>query len=235
VTRMIEHWFPCAEVSANSANGLGSGNVESSLWVWFAKRPVAQSMAAVVTSLLPWPDDAAEQDRLKALVRAAVSGKRRAHTALETIIGDTYGHRPRLLDPFSGRAMIPLEAARLDIDAFGVDYSPFASIGGALLADLLHRDWSAEKPLPFQADGQNSATEDRLLTDATVFLAEVGARQRESMERFYPKFGGNFPWGYLWASTLPCRECGRRFPLVGELHLRLPDRRRSDVSIQGWA
>src|SRR5215212_7976984 len=59
-------------------------------------------------------------------------------------------------------------------------------------------------------------------------MSEVGARQRESMERFYPQYDGSFPWGYLWASTLPCRECGRRFPLVGELQLRRPDPRSGD-------
>ena len=31
-----------------------------------------------------------------------------------------------------------------------------------------------------------------------------------------------FPWGYVWATTLPCQECGRRFPLTGSLTLRFP-------------
>ena len=33
---------------------------------------------------------------------------------------------------------------------------------------------------------------------------------------------GKQPWGYLWAVTLPCQECGRRFPLTGSLMLRHP-------------
>lgn len=37
MTRLIERWFPCAEVSEASHTGWGSGNSESSLWVWFAK------------------------------------------------------------------------------------------------------------------------------------------------------------------------------------------------------
>ena len=40
---MIERWFPCAEVSEASQVGWGSGNAESSLWVWFAKRPLVQA------------------------------------------------------------------------------------------------------------------------------------------------------------------------------------------------
>ena len=47
-------------------------------------------------------------------------------------------------------------------------------------------------------------------------------RYTASMAEFYPKHDGAYPWGYLWASTLPCEECGNRFPLVGELWLRYP-------------
>ena len=55
--RMIERWFPCQEVSDASAAGWGTGNAEANIFTWFAKRPLAQAKAAVITSLLPWPDD----------------------------------------------------------------------------------------------------------------------------------------------------------------------------------
>jgi adenine-specific DNA methylase len=42
------------------------------------------------------------------------------------------------------------------------------------------------------------------------------------MSDFYPMVEGKRPWGYLWAVTLPCQECGRRFPLVGSFELRKP-------------
>src|SRR4051794_25090432 len=58
--RMIERWFPCAEVSEQSGKGWGTGNSEKALFTWFAARPLAQAKAAVLTSLLPWPDDEAE-------------------------------------------------------------------------------------------------------------------------------------------------------------------------------
>lgn len=53
MTRMIERWFPCQEVSENSEGGWGSGNTEANLFTWFAKRPLSQAKAAVLTSLLP--------------------------------------------------------------------------------------------------------------------------------------------------------------------------------------
>jgi putative DNA methylase len=219
MTRMIERWFPCAEVSSASSAGWGSGNTESSLWVWFAKRPVAQSKAAVLTSLLPWPDEVSDQERLIALVQLALSGYRKAHHEINQILLDEYGSAPRVLDPFSGRGMIPLEVGRLDCAGFGVDYSPLAALGGQILADLIHRDWTAEPALPV-SDPLMTMAEDRLVSDARAFLSEVGRRHRASLDAYYPTFGGARPWGYLWASTLPCQECGNRFPLVGELQLR---------------
>ena len=53
---MIERWFPCTEVSEASGRGWGSGKGERALFTWFAARPLAQAKAAVLTSLLPWPD-----------------------------------------------------------------------------------------------------------------------------------------------------------------------------------
>ena len=72
--RMIERWFPCQEVSDASAAGWGTGNAEANIFTWFAKRPLAQAKAAVITSLLPWPDDPAEQRRLQDLVRRSLVG-----------------------------------------------------------------------------------------------------------------------------------------------------------------
>ena len=51
---------------------------------------------------------------------------------------------------FSGRGIIPLEAARLGATAVGTDLSPVATLGGRLLADYAFRDWSGEPPLPFK-------------------------------------------------------------------------------------
>lgn len=232
MTRMIERWFPCTEVSDACSEGWGSGNTESSLWVWFAKRPVAQAKAAVLTSLLPWPEDEKEQRDLQGLVRKALTGHTVAANEIQQILDKEYRQPPRVLDPFSGRAMIPLEAGRLQAQAYGIDYSPFAALGGALLSDLPFRDWSQEPPLPFAHDEQRQVAiednSDRIVTDVARFLGEVGSRFRQSMDEFYPKYRGAYPWGYLWASTLPCQECGRRFPLVGELELRRARPKKND-------
>ena len=232
MTRMIERWFPCTEVSDASMSGWGSGNTEASLWVWFAKRPTAQAKAAVLTSLLPWPEDERDQQDLQEAVRAVVSAGtpatvrapsvRDAFDKIRAALHAAYPGGAQVLDPFSGRAMIPLEAGRLGVHAEGIDYSPFAALGGSLLAEIPFQDWSAEPPLPFEGDGSNTITDDRLGPDVEAFLSETGRRYITSMAEFYPLHNDAYPWGYLWASTLPCEECGNRFPLVGELWLRYP-------------
>ena len=67
--------------------------------------------------------------------------------------------RPVVLDVFSGRGIIPLEAARLGAIAVGLDLSPVATLAGRILADYPLRDWSSEPPLPWIS----SADRDELL------------------------------------------------------------------------
>ena len=231
MTRMIERWFPCADVTANAKSGWGSGRSEKTLFTWFAARPLAQAKAAVICSLLPWPDDKAEQERLCALVHSAMQGRDAAHDELVNELARHYPDGASVLDSFSGRAMIPLEAARLGVTAWGIDYSPVATLAGTLLADYPLRDWSNEPPLPFDGYEQWAAehfTESRLLRDVGFVLNLVGDRYEAAMDEFYPVIDGKRPWGYLWAVTLPCVSCGYRFPLTGSLELRRPYAKRRD-------
>lgn len=227
MTRMIERWFPGPEVSASSAVGWGSGNAEIGLFPWFAKRPTAQAKAAVICSLLPWPEDAAEQERLQDLVRAAMTGRYAAWSELRAEFARIGVDDRGVLDPFSGRGMIPLEAARLDIRAHAIDYSPIAVLASKLLTDYPFRDWGSEPELPF-AISNDRLYEGRpkLLRDVEATFSEVGKRWSSRMQHVYPTRHGRLPWGYLWAITLPCQECGHRFPLIGSFELRRPSVRR---------
>ena len=108
---------------------------------------------------------------------------------------------------------------------------PIATLAGTLLADYPLRDWSNEPPLPF--DGYDSADpeywgDSRLLRDVRFVLDLIGDCYEESMDAFYPTVNGKRPWAYLWAVSLPCVGCGRRFPLTGRLELRRPDAKKRD-------
>lgn len=230
--RLIDHWFPCAAVDAAVNTPAGSGLSEKALFTWFASRPIAQARAVVLTTLLP------DDECLRAHVNHAIRGQRGALDHLAGVIARQYpGGPPVVLDMFSGRGIIPLEAARVGATAVGVDLSPVATLGGRLLADYPFRDWSGEHPLPFKEtvidgqaqDGYPLASEPRLLNDVRLVLAEVDRRLADAVRPYYPTNpDGRFPWAYLWAITIPCDRCKVRFPLVGSLVLRYPYRRNQD-------
>jgi adenine-specific DNA methylase len=245
--RLIDVWFPCPEVDAAVSTPAGSGRSEKALFTWFASRPIAQARAAVLCSLLP------DTDANRADVRLAVlSGDDAAVGRLRARIANTYGEKPPVvLDIFSGRGIIPLEAARLGVTSVGTDLSPVATLAGRILADYPLRDWSTEPDLPFtdepinadeeateEAGGQDelfehstlNEDEPRLLADVRRVLTEVGRRVRREVSHHYStaenENGG--PWAYLWAVTIPCDGCGRRFPLIGSMVLRHPYGRTKD-------
>ena len=227
--RMIERWFPCDAVNKSVATPEGSGRSEQAIFTWFAARPVAQARAAVLTTLLP------DDERLRPLVEKAVlKGDAPTLSRLADLIRREFtGNRPVLLDPFSGRGMIPLEAARLGLTSAGFDYSSVAVLASRLLADFPFRQWDEEPSLPFSGPDvarSELSSEPRLLADVRMLLKEVGDRVRKAVGPFYPtNSDGAFPWGYLWAVTIPCDACARRFPLVGSLVLRHPYKRSEDA------
>lgn len=230
--RLIDRWFPVAAVDEACRTSAGSGLTEKAIFTWFASRPIAQARAAALTSLLP--DDPA----LKPLVEAAVRhGDRDTLVKLaKQVVAHNGGSPPTVLDMFSGRAIIPLEAARAGAIAVGVDLSPVATLAGRLLADYPARDWSAEPLLPFADDAHGGALwlggsegNGRLVGDVQALLSEVGRRVAERIALYYPRNAqGEFPWASLWAITLPCDGCKRRFPLLGSLVLRYPRSKDGD-------
>lgn len=282
--RIIERWFPCAEVSAASSSGWGSSNSETLLMSWFAKRPLAQSRAAVLCSLLPWPEDEVEQERVKAIIRESLGvcqdpdwyacrkddcddpdctrrshcterdsrdphahgivdcarqdpneGYDAARTDVLRLLRDAYPDRPaEMLDPFSGRGLIPVEAARFQQQAHAIDYSPVATLASRLLIDWPFRDWSQEPELPFTPPpGQDTILDpnspQRLIRDIEIVQYEVQRRIDRELDEYYPdNENGEKPWAYLWASVIPCDGCGREFPLFGSNTLRKPSEKHKD-------
>ena len=227
--RLIDHWFPCTTVDAAVGTPAGSGRSEKAIFPWFASRPIAQARAAVLTTLLP------NQEQLRPWVEEAVrAGSDEAFDRLADAVADNYeGRTPVVVDVFSGRGIIPLEAARIGATAVGTDLSPVATLAGRLLADWAMRDWSGEPELPFAGEDTGTfdlASTDRLVADAHRFHEEVGRRTSEVLAEHYPvNEDGRRPWGYLWTVSMPCDQCRHRFPLIGSLTLRHPYRRTHDL------
>lgn len=259
VGRLIDAWFPCPEVDKAVRTPAGSGRSEKALFTWFASRPIAQARAAVLCSLLS--DTSDNRNDVKA---AVLSGDEAALERLRNRIKQQYGSRtPLVLDIFSGRGIIPLEAVRAGASAIGTDLSPVATLAGRLLADYPLRDWSNELTLPYdvaedvqdseESDGatagrrikkseaasaapvlegmEGTISEPRLLADVRTVLAEIGHRVAAKAKHLYtpnPLRNNQIPWAYLWAVTIPCDGCKRRFPLIGSMVLRYPYERTLD-------
>lgn len=230
--KLIDEWFPCSAVDHAVDTAAGSGKNEKAIFTWFASRPVAQARAAVLAALLgDSPQTRADVER--AVRDGDADSIQRLRKHLSTLYPEG---RPVVLDIFSGRGIIPLEAARFGAVALGVDLSPVATLGGRLLAEFPARDWTKEPALPFARAGndlfsvtESGLAEPRLLADARSFLAEVGRRVDRAVERYFPANpDGSRPWGYLWAVSISCDGCGGRFPIVGSLALRHPYGRTND-------
>lgn len=230
-SRLIDVWFPCPEVDEAVKKPEGSGRSEKALFTWFASRPIAQARAAVLTTLLP-DDETARRD----IRQAVLYGDSDVMERLNRRVAGIYSEKPPvLLDLFSGRGIIPLEAARIGARSVATDLSPVATLAGRLLLDYPFRDWDEEPPLPFASDtdaeqelSMDSQTLDpsaRLLRDVETVIEEVHRRVLSRTRDHYPTNphnGDTIPWAYLWAVSIPCDRCQRRFPLLGSLVLRHP-------------
>jgi putative DNA methylase len=181
------------------------------LHVWFARRPLVASRAAILGSLLE-----ASTDRGDFLHTLGIHGdpvevaeKMRVATAQGTRLAETYGY-PRawhftpepqslgsVLDPTSGGGSIPLETIRLGSEAIANDLNPVAAL-------LLKA--TVELPLGF----------------GSALLARYDELSSEFIRRAHSHFVGVFPEeakevltvdGYLWARTVTCPYCGGLVPL----------------------
>ena len=155
--RLIEVAFPLKQVSLDSVHekNVRHGHI-STLHIWPARRPLAASRAALITTLLPDPGDAEERRdillRMAGRITEKVERKRVNGRVVERVKEETaggilhwgrengpdldwfrkeirkaYGGRaPKVLDPFAGGGAIPLEAMRLGCDVTAMDINPVA-------------------------------------------------------------------------------------------------------------
>src|ERR1017187_1207166 len=223
---LIEEWLPIAALGAESTREKQialSGNVmapHTYLHVWFARRPLVASRAAILGSLLPAAADREKFLHTLGIHGDPVSAKARMVKATADgirlgidVYGYTraYGYTPDaselkwlresagsvvLLDPTAGGGSIPLEAVRLGLHAYANDLNPVAAL--ILKATI-------EFPLSF---GKT------VLQRYKDLAQRFSERVRSRILWLYPKEpnAGKCD-GYLWARTVTCPYCGGLVPL----------------------
>lgn len=226
--RLIESWLPIAAVGEESVRERRSMTALPPtyyLHVWWARRPLIASRAAILASLLP---ENADRDKFMHIVGIhgdPVATRRRIDLAKKTgeDLGlNPYGYErafkylptaseknwlrstlseisdgtPSVLDPTAGGGSIPFEALRLGLPTFANDLNP--------VAVLIQR-----------------ATYEFPLKHGEALHAEFARISKEFIARSKPRFINVFPpepddaqvLSYLWARTVRCPHCEGRVPL----------------------
>ncbi|ALK17025.1 MULTISPECIES: DUF1156 domain-containing protein [Burkholderia] len=226
--RLIESWLPIAalgEESVRERRSMTALPPTYYLHVWWARRPLVASRAAILASLLPEDADHSRFLHTLGIHGDPVATRRRIDRAKKTgeDLGlNPYGYErafkylpspeekewlqseiarvapgtPAVLDPTAGGGSIPFESLRLGLATQANDLNPVA---------VLVQRGTYEFPLKYG-------------TSVQVEFKRIATRFLEMAE---PRFTGLFApepdqaqvLGYLWARTVRCPHCDGLVPL----------------------
>ncbi len=228
---LIEDWIPAAAIGVECMRERGSSSAlapHTYLHVWWARRPLTVSRAAVLASLLPanFPRDIFERllgfgksgtelAQLRELMDEGVRvpegfGCERAFKRnlreddLErayTAIKKQFGENFTVIDPMAGGGSIPLEATRLGFRTLANEYNPVAC--SVLEATIDY---------PFRFGPELVKTTDKW---GQMWLE----KSRGRLLRFFPKKSNGLVHAYVFARTVPCPDTQFHTPLVTDWHL----------------
>lgn len=158
--RLIEEWLPVAEIGEESTRERRSMTALPPIYylhVWWARRPLVASRAAVLASLLPADADHEKFLHVLGIHGDPIATRRKIEKAKKTgenLGANVYGYErafsyvpsdedkewlryetnrtgfknPIVLDPTSGGGSIPFESIRLGFETIANDINPVASI-----------------------------------------------------------------------------------------------------------
>ena len=227
-TRLIERWLPIAEIGEESIRERRSMTALPPtyyLHVWWARRPLVASRAAVLASLLPADVNRDRFLHVLGIHGDPVASRRRIDAARrkgERFEGQAYSY-PRafshvpdddarhwltealdrrlaefvVLDPTAGGGSIPFEASRLGLEALANDLNPVAALIMRATAQ-----WPCDH-------GHDLKQEFQRLADRFVEARE------ELLAPWFPAEPNKkaIPTNYLWTRTVICPYCDGLVPL----------------------
>jgi putative DNA methylase len=227
--RLIEEWLPIAELGAESLRENASLTALppiDALHVWWARRRLVASRAAILASLLPSDTDRERFLNILGIHGDPVKTRKRIEKAKRAGINlgaNPYGYKraftyspsqedidwirsearragaqipPLTLDPTAGGGAIPMESLRLGMKTLANDLNPVA-----VLVQRATLEWPAEHNADLPAHFRRYA--DRFL-----------AKSKEKYKGIYPvETDGARVRGYIWARTIVCPYCSGPVPL----------------------
>ena len=226
-TRLIERWLPIAALGVESTRErtpMTPFPAPNRLHVWWARRPLVASRAAVLASLLP-----ADADREKLLhvlgihgdpvaAQNAIDRAKRTGNRVDNPydysrafsyspdqsdlkwLRSVFANPPEgfnVLDPTAGGGSIPFEAARMGLNTLANDLNPVATL--ILKATV---DW----PLQFPQEARS---------EFDLLASKWRQKLQSALETLFPQRGGpdRVDSTYLWARTITCPYCDGLVPL----------------------
>ncbi|MGO9450593.1 MAG: DUF1156 domain-containing protein [Candidatus Binataceae bacterium] len=224
-TRLIERWLPIAELGIESVRErtpMTPFPAPNRLHVWWARRPLVASRAAILASILP-----ADADHKKFLHALGIHGDpMKARRLMDQVqrtgerVKDPYGYRRafsyhpskddqewllaqrsladiRLLDPTAGGGSIPFESVRL---GFATDANELNPVAALILKATVEWPISFGMPLRLEFERIAKAWRGRLQDKLDTLFPQAGAPRRIDAT-------------YLWARTITCPYCEGLVPL----------------------
>lgn len=231
---LIEDWLPAAAIGVECMRERGSASAlapHTYLHIWWARRPLTVSRAAVLASLMPadFPHEVFERllgfgfpGKELVKIRQIMDTGRRVEGGFNcdrafkrglqksdldtahTVAKQLWGESITVIDPMSGGGSIPLESARLGFRTLANEYNPVA-------CSVLE----ATVDYPFRF-GKELAEKTR--TWAKVWIARCETR----LGRFFPRKPDGLVHAYIFARTVPCPDTQFHTPLVPDWHLLKP-------------
>lgn len=223
---LIEEWLPAAAIGVECMRERESANAilpNTYLHVWWARRPLAVSRAAVLGSLLPTTFDREIFEQLMGFERGSnhiietrrlmdegvrVEGgfntqrifkaqvPEHAFRTLDHNLEGLWGDKPTTLDLFSGGGSIPLESARMGLNSLANELNSVACT--ILEVGCVY---------PFKYGPT-------LASKARKWAGEWVKNVTNELEGFFPPPESGTVQAYIYARTVPCPDTGFATPLV---------------------
>ncbi len=227
--RLIEDWLPIAALGEESVRERRSMTALPPIYylhVWWARRPLVASRAAVLASVLPADADRERFMHALGIHGDPVASRRRIDLAKRTgerFEGEAYTYRrafthspdkgdrrfiegalggpdrasPVVLDPTAGGGSIPFETVRLGFEALANDLNPVAA---------LIQKATIEYPLTFGL---------ALVEEFRRLASEFVERREQLLAPYFPPEPEPdcIPTNFIWSRTITCPYCDGLVPL----------------------
>ncbi len=224
----LEEQCPIEELSIESQRERGASSALPPLYflhVWWARRPLTVSRAAILGSLLPADFDRKEFLGLMGIEGDPVSDKKRINEAnktgtklstgftykrgfsntipislmnkMQSEVETTWGtSTPTVLDAFAGGGSIPFESVRMGFNTIANELNPVATV---------IQKATIEYPMKYG---------EVLGKDIERIGEEIAVQLENELSEFFPKKQGEEIFAYIWVRTVQCPKCGLHIPLA---------------------